>query len=146
MMKTRIASLALAGVLALGATTTAFAAEPVTPTAPEKPAISIAFDKEAKLAEMAEKKATVEAKKDEFAQKGIGFETAKAAMEAKLMESGKTAEEIAAMMEKFTAKFDEMKSAKGIDVAAKQAEREANVAMRAEKGIIKGGQTAGEAI
>lgn len=146
MMKTRIASLALAGVLVMGGTTTAFAAEPTEFVAGETPAISIAFDKEAKLAEMAEKKATVEAMKQEFFQRGNNFEETKALTAEKMLENGKTQDEVDAMLEKMTAKFDEMKAAKAADVATKQAEREANVALRAEKGIVVGGNTVGEAL
>ncbi len=147
MFTKKLASLALAGLLTIGGTgVTAFAAEPTAPLAPEQPSISISFDKEAKAAELAEKATTMEAMALEFAEKGIAFEEAKAAMELKLAESGKTAEEINALLEQFTAKFDELKAAKGAEVAVKQAEREANTAARQEKGVVKGGQGTGDII
>ncbi len=67
--------------------------------------------------------------------KGASFEEAQANMQAKLSESGKTQEEIDALMEKLSTKFDELKVENGIEVAAKQAEREANIAARVEKGV-----------
>ncbi len=136
MFKTKIASMTLAGILAIGGTT-ALAAEPIETIESGKPNITINFDKEAKLAEMAEKSAMIDAMKIEFEAKGAAFEEAKAKMTEKLLESGKTEEEISAILEKFSAKFDELKAEKALDIAEKKAEREANVAARADKGIAK---------
>ncbi len=136
MLKSRIASLALAGILTLGATTSAFAAEPVetvdtTPssimamTEGTRTAPTISFNKESKANDLAEKRMTLEGAKD--------------TMEARLLASGKSEEEIAAMREKMEVKFAEMKGEKGADRGSK-------LAAAAEKGIIKGSNTAGETI
>ncbi len=133
MVKTRLITLALVGLMSMGGSgLTAHAAELSSKTPP-----TISFDKEEKQAELAEKSATVTSQKIVFEKKGIAFEEAMLAMQEKLLASGKTQEQIDAMLEKFTQKFEELKLEKGEEIALKQGEKDANIAARAEKGITK---------
>ncbi len=137
MLKKKIVSLTLSVVMLIGATSiTAFAA-PTAPATPEKPSISIGFDKEVKAAELAEKQANLEAKSAELAQKSIAFQEAKISMETQLSQSGKTQEEIDALIGKFSSKITDLIRAANAEVEARKELVELNVAARDEKGITK---------
>ncbi len=140
MLKTKFVTMTLAGLLTIGTIGVTASAEESTPKGePGKPNITINFNREEKAEELAEKQATVEAKADEFAAKGASFEAAQAGLENKMLENGRTEEEISSLLDKFASKFDELKAEKGEEVALKQAEREANVSSWEEKGIVKKG-------
>lgn len=108
MMKTKLISTLMVVLLVVGTTgITVSAAE--LPSGAEKTAPTIAFDKEAKQAELEEK--------------GVAFKDAMAAMEEKMLANGKNAEEIAAMQAKFTEKFEELKAEKAATIMANQENR-----------------------
>lgn len=84
MLKSKIASLALAGLMTIGATgTTVFAAEP---TAPVQPSLSISFDKEARAENLGANK--VDASGTLKSQKGSKLAQMKANKEAKVSARG----------------------------------------------------------
>lgn len=136
MFQSKIASLALAGLMTIGGVeTNSFSAQLTTPTPPEKPSISINFNKEVKQAEITEKKEKIEGIALEFAEKSQSFEKAKSNMLAKLLESGKTQDQIDALIEQFTSKFDELKSEKGAETFDKKVGMEAYTADRTKSNV-----------
>ena len=170
MLKTKLASLALASIITIGGTgATAFAVESTddVDTSPDKPSISIGVDKESKRAERAERP--------------VDLADTKERMETKLQElldSGKTQEEVDAIREKMEERFagreariaqrgerpadleeakermetklqellDSGKTQEEVDAIREKMEerfagREARIAERGEKGIRRGART-----